>query len=182
MQQENLAVSIFKSHQDAEAAVKTLERAGIDLKRLSIVGRGYHTEEHVVGYYNSGDRIKYWGKNGAFWGAIWGWLFGAAFFFIPGLGPMLIAGPLVSGLVGALEGAVVVGGLSALGAALYSIGIPKNSVLDYEAALKAEKFLLLVHGTREGVAKAKEVLQSQTAATQTDMHLHGATTPVPVGV
>jgi uncharacterized membrane protein len=181
MQQENLAVSIFKSHQDAEAAVKTLERAGINLKQLSIVGRDYHTEEHVVGYYNSGDRIKYWGKNGAFWGAIWGWLFGAAFFFIPGLGPMLIAGPLVSGIVGALEGAVVVGGLSALGAALYGIGIPKNSVLEYEAALKAEKFLLLVHGTAEEVARAKEVLQSQTAATQTDTHLHGTATPVPVG-
>lgn len=181
MQQENLAVSIFKSHQDAEEAVKTLERAGINLKQLSIVGRDYHTEEHVVGYYNSGDRIKYWGKNGAFWGAIWGWLFGAAFFFIPGLGPMLIAGPLVSGIVGALEGAVVVGGLSALGAALYSIGIPKNSVLDYEAALKAEKFLLLVHGTAEEVARAKEVLQSQTAATQTDMHLHGTAMPAPAG-
>ena len=174
MQQENLAVSIFKSHQDAEEAVKTLERAGINLKQLSIVGRDYHTEEHVVGYYNSGDRIKYWGKNGAFWGAIWGWLFGAAFFFIPGLGPMLIAGPLVSGIVGALEGAVVVGGLSALGAALYGIGIPKNSVLEYEAALKAEKFLLLVHGTAGEVARSKEVLQSQTAATQTDMHLHEA--------
>jgi hypothetical protein len=90
--------------------------------------------------------MKYWGKQGAFWGGLWGMLFGA-FFIIPGLGPILVAGPLVAWIVGALEGAVVVGGLSALGAGLYSIGIPKDSVVKYEAALKADKFLLLAHGT-----------------------------------
>jgi hypothetical protein len=172
MQNENLTVSVFKSHEDAEAAVKTLERSGFDLKRISIVGRDYHTEENVVGYYNASDRIKYWGKNGAFWGAIWGWLFGSAFFFIPGLGPILIAGPLVAGVVGALEGAVVVGGLSALGAGLYSIGIPRNSVLDYETALRSDQYLLLIHGTAEEVARGKEVLQSESAAMRTDVHIH----------
>jgi hypothetical protein len=37
-----------------------------------IVGKGYHTDEQVVGYYNTGDRMKVWGKNGAFWGGFWG--------------------------------------------------------------------------------------------------------------
>jgi hypothetical protein len=87
-------------------------------------------------------------------------LFGAAFFVIPGLGPILVAGPLVAWIVGALEGAVVVGGLSALGAGLYSIGIPKDSVVQYEAALKADKFLLLAHGTADEVAKARDILQT----------------------
>jgi len=66
-------------------------------------------------------------------------LFGSAFFFIPGIGPLLVAGPLVTWILGALEGAVVMGGISALGAALVSIGIPENSVLQYEAELKAGK-------------------------------------------
>jgi hypothetical protein len=35
------------------------------------VGKEYHTEEQVVGHYNTGDRMKYWGKMGAFWGGIW---------------------------------------------------------------------------------------------------------------
>jgi hypothetical protein len=96
------------------------------MKKMSIVDKDYHSDEHVVGYYNAGDRMKYWGKQGAFWGGIWGMLFGAAFFVIPGLGPILVAGPLVAWIIGALEGAVVVGGLSALGAGLYSIGIPKD--------------------------------------------------------
>ena len=91
-------------------------------------------------------------------------LFGAAFFAIPGLGPVLVAGPLVAWIVGALEGAVVVGGLSALGAGLYSIGIPKDSVVKYEAALKSDKFLVLAHGTADEVAKAKDILQTTRPA------------------
>ncbi len=75
-----------------------------------------------------------------------------------------MAGPLVAALVSALEGAVVVGGLSALGAGLYSIGIPKNSVLQYESALKADKFLLVAHGTAEDAAKAKSMLDKTSPA------------------
>jgi hypothetical protein len=130
------------------------------MKKLSIVGKDYHTDESVVGYYNAGDRMKYWGKQGAFWGGLWGMLFGAAFFAIPGLGPILVAGPLVAWIIGGLEGAVVVGGLSALGAGLYSIGIPKDSVVQYEAALKADKFLVLAHGTADEVATARGILQT----------------------
>lgn len=104
--------------------------------------------------------MKYWGKLGAFWGGLWGLLFGAAFFAIPGIGPVLVAGPLVSWIVGALEGAVVVGGLSAIGAGLYSVGIPKDSILKYELALKANNFVLVAHGAAEEVAKAKDILQT----------------------
>jgi hypothetical protein len=128
------------------------------MRKLSIVGRDYHTDEHVVGYYNTGDRMKHWGKLGAFWGGIWGLLFGSAFFFIPGVGPLLVAGPLVGWIVGALEGAVVVGGLSAIGAGLYSLGIPKDSILQYETALKTGKYVLIVHGSMDETTHAKEIL------------------------
>jgi len=154
----NSIVAIYPSHPTAEAAVKELQQSGFDMKKLSIVGRDYHTEEHVVGYYNTGDRMKRWGKTGAFWGGIWGWLFGSAFFFIPGIGPLVMAGPVVGWLVGALEGAVVVGGLSALGAGLYGLGIPKDSVLQYETALKTDKFLLIAHGSADEINRAKEIL------------------------
>ena len=160
----NAVVAIYDSHSQAEEAVKELQRSGIDMKKLSIVGKDYHTDEHVVGYYNTGDRMKYWGKLGAFWGGLWGMLFGAAFFAIPGIGPVLVAGPLVAWIVGALEGAVVVGGLSALGAGLYSIGIPKDSVVKYELALKSDKFLVLAHGTAAEVAKAKDIMQTTRPA------------------
>jgi hypothetical protein len=141
------------------------------MKKLSIVGKDYRTDESVVGYYNAGDRMKYWGKQGAFWGGLWGMLFGAAFFAIPGLGPILVAGPLVAWIIGGLEGAVVVGGLSALGAGLYSIGIPRDSVVRYEAALKADKFLVLVHGTVADVTTARSILQTTHPL---DIATHGA--------
>jgi uncharacterized membrane protein len=164
MAKEEVAVAIYDTHPEAEAAVKTLQQGGFDMKKLSIVGRDYHSEQHVVGYYNTGDRMKAWGKIGAFWGGIWGLLFGAAFFIIPGVGPIVMAGPLVAYLVGGLEGAVVVGGLSALGGALASIGIPKNSVIQYETALKADKFLLLAHGTADEVARAKSIIDGTRPA------------------
>ena len=160
MSETNSVVAIYETHTHAEEAVKELQRAGFDMKKMSIVGKDYHTDEQVIGYYNAGDRMKYWGKQGAFWGGLWGMLFGAAFFAIPGLGPILVAGPLVAWIVGGLEGAIVVGGLSALGAGLYSIGIPKDSVVKYEAALKSDKFLLLAHGTADDVAKARNILQN----------------------
>jgi hypothetical protein len=106
---------------------------------------------------------------GAFWGGLWGWLFGAAFFAIPGIGPVLVAGPLVAWMVGALEGAVVIGGLPAVGAGLYSIGIPKDSIVRYETALKSDKFLLIAHGAAEEVAKAKEIIQ-RTSPVELNIH------------
>ena len=154
----NAVVAIYKSHAEAEAAIKELQHSGFDMKKLSIVGRDYHTDENVVGYYNTGDRMKYWGTRGAFWGGLWGWLFSSAAFFIPGFGPILVAGPLVGWIVGALEGAVIVGGVSAIGAGIYSIGIPKNGVLQYETALKTDKFVVIAHGTAEEAAHARASL------------------------
>jgi len=150
--------ALYDTHAQAEQAVEELQANGYDMKQLSIVGQEYHTEEKVVGYYNMGDRMLSWGGSGAFWGSIWSLLFGSAFFLVPGFGPLLIAGPFVATLVAALEGAVVVGSVSALAGALASIGIPENSVLEYETEIKAGKFLLIAHGTTAEVAQAREIL------------------------
>jgi len=163
MSDTNAIIAVYNSHDDAETAIKELQRSGFDLKKLSVVGKDFITDEQVVGFYNAGDRMKYWGKWGAFWGGLWGLLVGAAFFWVPGVGPLLVAGPAVAWIVAALEGAVVVGGLSVLGAALYSIGIPKDSIVKYETDVKANKFLLVAHGTAQEAAKAKEILSATDA-------------------
>jgi hypothetical protein len=139
------------------------------MKKLSIVGKDRHAEDHVIGYYNAGDRMKYWGKLGAFWGGVWGLLFGAAVFWVPGLGPLVVGGPLVSWIVAGLEGAVVVGGLSALGGGLYSIGIPRDSILKYEREIASDRYLLVAHGTKEEVQRARNILDT-TSATGIDTH------------
>jgi uncharacterized membrane protein len=149
---------IYDTHEQAEHAIKELQEAGVDMKSLSIAAKDTHTDEHVVGYYNAGDRMIYRGMMGAFWGGFWGLLFGAAAFAVPGLGPILVAGPLVGWIIAGFEGAAVVGGVSAVGAGLVSIGIPKDSVLKYDLALKTDKFLLVVHGSPDAVTKAKKVI------------------------
>ncbi len=74
----------------------------------------------------------------------------------PGLGHVLAAGALVSWIVGALEGAIVVGGLSAVGTGLYRLGIPKDSILRYETELKTGTFVLIAHGSAVDISHAKE--------------------------
>ena len=88
--EKSTVIAVYNTHADAEQSVRELQKSGFDMKKLSIVGKNEHTEESVVGYYNTGDRIKAWGKTGAFWGGLWGLMFGTAFFFIPGIGPVVI--------------------------------------------------------------------------------------------
>ena len=71
---------------------------------------------------------------------------------------------MVTWIVAALEGALVVGGLSTLAAALYSLGIPENSCLQYETAVKSNKFLVIAHGPAGEAARAKDILETAGAA------------------
>jgi hypothetical protein len=166
---EDSVVAVYADHSDAEDAVKKLSKNDFNIRKLAIIGQDYHTDEQVVGYYSTGDRMKHWGKRGAFWGGIWGLLLGSAFFLIPGVGPVMVAGSAVAWLVGALESALIVGGLSALGAALFSIGIPKDSALKYERSIKAGKYLLIAHGTAEQVESARRIL-ANTPAEEINVH------------
>lgn len=152
-------VAVYATHAHAEEALRVFHNTGFDMKKLSIVGKDYHTEEHVIGFYNAGDRMKFWGKRGAFWGTFWGMLFGSALFFVPGVGHLVVLGPLVGWVVAALGEGAVVGGLTALGAGLYGIGIPKDSILKYETALKADRFVVVAHGTADDVSTAKRILE-----------------------
>jgi hypothetical protein len=155
----NHLVAVYKLHDQAEAAIKTLHESGFDMRRLSVVGQNYSTDEQPTGFVNAGDRMLTWGRFGAFWGSIWGLLFGSAMVAIPGIGTVMFAGWLVA----ALEGALVGGSAAALGGALASIGIPNNSVVSYERELKAGSFLLLAHGDESEVRRAKDILASTSA-------------------
>lgn len=152
------AIAIFPDHDAAESAVKQLSAAGFAISSLSVVGKGYHTDEKVVGFYNAGDRITFWGTRGAFWGGLWGLFLGGMFITLPLVGPVVAVGYIAAAWIAALESAIVVGGVSALGAALYSIGVPKDSVIQYDSAIKADSFMVSAHGTPEEVTRAKAIL------------------------
>ncbi len=158
MKPSDVTIAIFENHEAANAAVKSLAEAGFDMKHLSVVGQGYHTEEKVIGFYNMGDRVGFWGSRGAFWGGLWGLFIGGLFVTVPVVGPLIVLGSLAGTIVLALESAVVVGGISALSAALFSLGTPKDSIIRYEEAIKADKFLVMAHGPAEEMTRAKAVL------------------------
>ena len=169
LEQQDAVVAVFAHHRDAEDAIRKLAGDGYDMTHFSIVGQGFHTEETVVGFYNIGDRIKFWGKNGAFWGGIWSLFVGGIFLTIPVIGPVMVLGHLAAMVVAAVEGAILVGGLSALGAALFSIGIPKDSVIQYEETVKTDGFLVVAHGSADEMARSKAIIESSNP-TRVDLH------------
>jgi uncharacterized membrane protein len=158
MYKSDTVVAVFADHQAVETAIKQLTAANFEMKNLTVVGKGYHSEEKVVGFYSTADRVKFWGTRGAFWGGFWGLFLGGLFMTIPVVGHVVILGYLATAAISGIESAIMVGGLSALGAALYSIGVPKDSVIQYETALKADQFLVMAHGTAEEVERAKAIL------------------------
>jgi hypothetical protein len=166
-------VAVFPNHQAAERAVKRLIEAGFDMKNLSLVGKGYHSEEKVTGFYGMGDRVKFWGTRGAFWGGFWGLFFGGLFLTVPIIGHVVVLGYLAAVVASGVENAVVVGGLSALGAALYSLGVPKDSVLNYESDLKADGFLVMARGSEAEVERAKALL-ADLGPLRSDTHVSTA--------
>src|ERR1700679_353603 len=158
MEKVDSVIAVYSDHNAAEDATKKLAASGFEMKNLSVVGKGYHSEEKVVGFYNTGDRVKFWGSRGAFWGGFWGLFFGGLFMTIPLVGHVVILGYLAAIVASGVENAIIVGGLSALGAALYGLGIPKNSVLQYETDLKADSFLVMARGSTAEVERAQRLL------------------------
>ena len=130
---ENAVARVYEQQAEAEAVVARLQSARFDMRKVSVVGKEDLDSQQVFGYYRDGGRIKYWGRSEKFWGPLWEALDGWAFFSVPGIGPVVVAGPLAGWMVATLSNAVIFGGLTALGTGLYSIGIPQDRCLTAKA-------------------------------------------------
>ncbi len=162
MSKKNSCVSIYSSRQATEQALENLREAGVDLRQVSIVGRGCDADAHPIGLYNVGGRIRYWGAEDAFWRGLLILLSDAAFFWLPEFGSLMVVGSIVASLVQGLDDVAIGGGFSVFGAALYNMGIPRDSIQQYERLIKAEQFLLLVHSEHSDVERAFEILHNET--------------------
>ena len=118
--------------------------------------------------------MQFWGKRGVLWGGLWGLFLGGVSMTIPIVGPVMVLGYLAAIVVSAVEGAIMIGGLSALGAALYSAGIPRDSAIQYEWAVRADGFLVIVHGALGELKRASAILAHGNPS-RLDLH-HGLTT------
>lgn len=145
MVKPSLPIHLFSTHREAEHAVRTLASAGCNVRYLSLVGTGIESEEHPARLYSVAEKIRAGGGRGAFWGGVWGLLVAPTVFFLPGLGPVAVAGPLASSMVGAMENTLGDRFASALGAALIETGAGRNAILQCESALKIGNYVLIVH-------------------------------------
>ena len=155
---QNATVAVLDSYRQVEERVQRLRQSGFDLGKLSVVAMDRRAGEQVIAHYGKGGQARYWGELGPFWTGMWTSLSGWACLVVPDAGPILVAGPLGGWIVGVLENQAVFGGLSALGAALYGLGIPKDAVLRCEAAVQMDKLLLIAPGAVDEVGKAREIL------------------------
>jgi uncharacterized membrane protein len=155
-------IAVFPDHESAENAIEMLNEEGFPMSKLSIVGRDFVVREKPIGFASPGYFAKEGASTGAFVGGLFGMLLGAAFLVLPGVGPMVIAGPLLGALLGGLEGAVAGAAVGALSGALIGWGVSREKALVYETEVKAGKFLLIARGTPEEIARAKVLLETSS--------------------
>ncbi len=158
MSNENVQVAVFDTLLRVTAAIRHIQESGFDTNRVSLAARDQRSNGRVTGYYCTAGRIKYRGELEALWNEIFAILSGWAFFAIPDIGPVLIAGPLADWFATALANAAIFGGLSAVGMGLYSVGISRDRIRFYEDALKDSRYLLLLNGPAGDVSRAKEII------------------------
>ena len=158
MEIPDAVVAAFANRQAAETAVRKLAGAGFEAVSLSVAGSGDPPVEDATCFRNAGDRIKFCCGRGAIWGGVWGLAFGGLLMTIPLAGRVNVLGLLAATIASAVASAIVVGGLSALSAALYSIRTVKVTKVQYEATMQANSFLVPAHDPAEDIARARVLL------------------------
>jgi hypothetical protein len=156
-------IAMYPDHESTEDAVRRLQKEGIPMQNLSIIGKDFQTVEKPLGFVTTGDVAKSGAKVGAWTGGPFGLLIGAAFLILPGVGPVVIAGPLAAALVGGIEGAMAGAAFGGLTGALVGLGVSKDKAIRYESQVKAGKFLLSVRGEGQQIERAKSLLTAGKA-------------------
>jgi uncharacterized membrane protein len=161
---EQSVIGVYNTMSEAEQAVNMLDKGSFPIKQVSIVAQDMQSEKEVHGYVTTGDVAKAGANTGGWVGGIFGLLVGAAFIWVPGFGPLLVAGSFASMLIGSMEGVAAGAAGGGLLGALVGWGVSKKHILKYEEHLKSGKYLLMAHGNAEEVARAHTILQDSGAA------------------
>jgi hypothetical protein len=138
-----------------------------------MLGRASSSGDDPLGVYygNVGERMKGWGKMGAFWGGLWGLMTGAAgMFLVPGIGPILAAGPAVEALAGAAGGAALTGGVLAgagaatqLTVAVHRMGVAEERLDETRDRLGRGEHLLMLVATADERGHWRDALDALQA-------------------
>jgi len=135
-------VGIYKSEQEAIAAVEDLKNQGYATRDISIIGQDRKEVDRVTEKTDTEvvDGIATGALTGGALGGLTGLLAGAGALAIPGIGPIVAAGPIAAVLTGAVTGA----GVGGLTGALVEIGLSKDEAEYYGNSVKEGNILVLV--------------------------------------
>jgi Protein of unknown function (DUF3341) len=156
---KNTAVfGIYRTREDVEVAVDELRDSGFRSTDISVlfpenVGtKDFAHEKHT----KAPEGTAAGAGTGALVGGTLGWLAGIGALAIPGVGPLIAAGPIVA----ALTGVGVGGALGGITGALVGMGIPEYEAKRYEGRVKEGGILLSVHSDNsDWTRKAKDILE-----------------------
>jgi uncharacterized membrane protein len=158
-------IATYPDHASAEDAVRRLQKEGIPMKDLSIIGKDFQAVEKPFGFVTTGTVAGEGAKVGAWTGGLFGLLVGAAFLILPGVGPVIAFGPLSVALLGGVEGALAGAAFGGLTGALVGLGISKDKAIRYESQVKAGKFLVTLRGDGQQIERAKALFTAGKAET-----------------
>ena len=158
MENESITAAVFKTHDEAERGVRALSNAGVDPRRILIVGKDIVTKERAVSFSKLGDRIRSAGSWGAFLGALVSIVFGAFEMFIPVSGHIFVLGPLASTIVSGLEGAVVGGFAGSIVGAVISIGSGADQSIRFESEIRPSEYLVTVESAHVDIGLCRNIL------------------------
>lgn len=162
MFKKNTCVLLYSNHKNLERDINVLQTQSFDMNAVSIIGKVQQHKTLVTGLYTMGGQIRYQGNQARFWNDLRAILNGAGFFSVPDFGALIAAGPIVHLLTKEYGDMEVGNGLSVFGLALFSMGIPINSIRHYEKSVNSEKFLLIIHGLHNDIELACQLLHSKT--------------------
>jgi hypothetical protein len=164
---DQAVVATYRSHTDAEAAVRLLAAGGLPITHISIIGRQFETHEDIQGFYRPADAALAGAGTGAWFGGFFGLMVGAMGFFVfPVVGALMVMGPIAGLIAGAIGGA----GVGALINGLIAAGVPRDQALKYQDRLQAGEYVVVVHGGAGESTRAHEILEG-TAPTHLQAHV-----------
>jgi hypothetical protein len=167
---EQSVVGVYDTIAQAEWAVHELDHKGFPMQQVSIVTQNLGSDTGTHGFITAGeDRTKHGAVTGTWVGGLFGLLMGAAFLWVPGFGPLLVAGRLAVLLLAGIEGALAGAATGGLLGALVNWGIAEEHIFDYEKMVKRGKYLVIAFGNPEQAANAHAILQGTEAK---ELRLH----------
>ena len=162
-------VAVYPNHAQAERAVRQLHDAGFALGDLSIVARCEKLTGHPFGLVGLGDYAEAGAETGALFGWLLGLSIGVGFLMMPGLGLLVVAGPIAASLLAGIEGGVEGTVLGTLAGSLIGWGITKERARKYEKHVGEGKLLVVMRSKPDVVARARNLL-SPNGAEQIDVY------------